>query len=133
MPDEHPSVTVVRRLYEAFAAQDLDTILAVLDPDVVMEQTPELPWGGTYRGHDGAAQFFGALVGTITSVVTPEVVFAAGDDVVQAGRTAGTVNATGAPFDIAQVHVLTLSRGRVTHFTSRIDTPAMLEALDAVG
>jgi uncharacterized protein len=131
MADTHPNVEVVRRLYDAFAATDLETILTLVDPDIVITQTEELPWGGEYRGYDGLRDFFGAIRGNIASQVTHVAVFSAGDRVVQVGRTAGTVNATGAAFDIDEVHLLTLRDGRVTRFDAHIDTPAMLAVLNS--
>ena len=61
--------------------------------------------------------------------MTIQTVYAAGDTVVQIGRTAGTVNATGASFDVQEVHLLTVRDGKVVRFEAHIDTPAMLEAL----
>src|SRR4029077_19917706 len=99
------------------------------DPGMEVVQTPLLPWGGEFHGHDGLGEFFGQLTGAISSRVTIHNVFAAGDQVVQVGRTAGTVNATGAEFDVDEVHVLTLRDGKVVRFAATIDTPAMLDAL----
>ncbi len=133
MPDERAvmeaNVEVVRRMYDAFAATDLETILAVTDPDIEIVQTPLLPWGGEFHGQEGLGEFFGKLTGAISSRVTIHSVFAAGDQVVQVGRTAGTVNATGVEFDVDEVHVLTLRKSRVVRFAATIDTPAMLAAL----
>jgi ketosteroid isomerase-like protein len=50
---------------------------------------------------------------------------------VQIGRTAGTVVATGAPFDVAETHVWTVRDGRAVRFRAYVDTPAMLDALAA--
>ena len=49
----------------------------------------------------------------------------------RSGRTAGTVNATGAAFDVDELHLLTVRDGRVVRFEAYIDTPAMLAALGA--
>jgi ketosteroid isomerase-like protein len=133
MAAEHPNVALVRSFYDALAARDLDTIGVLASPEIEITQTDELPWGGRFHGHDGLGQFFLALVGTITSQVTIERIYASGDEVVQVGRTAGTVNVSGAEFDVAEVHVLTVQDGLITRFDARIDTPAMLEALNAPG
>jgi ketosteroid isomerase-like protein len=130
-PTPHPNVELVRRLYAALEAVDLETILEIFDPEVEVYQTEELPWGGDFQGHDGLGRFFGLLRENITSKVTLQTVYAAGDEVVQIGRTAGTVNATGAPFDVQEVHLLTVRDGKVVRFEAHIDTPAMLEALRA--
>lgn len=126
---EHPNVALVRRLYDAMAARDVEALMAMFGEDVVVEQTEELPWGGHFTGHDGLGTFFLTLIGTITSQVTISTIFAAGDVVVQVGRTAGTVNATGRPFDVDEVHLLTVRDGKVVRFEAHIDTPAMLAAL----
>lgn len=130
-PTPHPNVDLVRRLYAALDAVDLETILEIFDPEVEVHQTEELPWGGDFQGHDGLGRFFGLLRENITSKVTIQTVYAAGDEVVQIGRTAGTVNATGTPFDVEEMHLLTIRDGKVVRFEARIDTPAMLEALRA--
>ena len=127
---DHPNVRLVRRLYEAMAAKDVEALMELFGEDVVVEQTPELPWGGYFTGHEGLGQFFLTLIGTITSQVTVSPMFAAGDVVVQVGRTAGTVNATGRPFDVDEVHLLTIADGKVVRFEAHIDTPAMLAALE---
>jgi ketosteroid isomerase-like protein len=126
-----PNVRLVRRLYEAMAAKDVGALMELFSEDVVVEQTPELPWGGHFTGHEGLGRFFLTLIGTITSQVTVSTMFAAGDVVVQVGRTAGTVNATGRPFDVDEVHLLTIADGKVVRFEAHIDTPAMLAALEA--
>ncbi|MGZ8752546.1 MAG: nuclear transport factor 2 family protein [Acidimicrobiia bacterium] len=126
------NVALAERLYAALGARDIPTLLEILDDGIEAAQTPELPWGGKYHGHDGMLIFFGKLLESINSVVTTERFFAAGDQVVQMGRTAGTVVATGAPFDVAEVHIWTFRNGKAVRFDAYIDTPAMLEAL-AVG
>jgi len=100
---------LVAKGYQAFAAGDVDTVLAMIDPSITV-----------YK-----------LLGTITSSVEPAQIFEAGEHVVQVGRTRGTVNATGAAFDVAEVHVWELRDGKAVSLRSYIDTPAMLAALDA--
>ena len=124
---------VVERFYAAMAAGDIEGILAALDPQVVVRQAEVLPWGGRFEGHDGFLEFGAALLSTIESKVEIDALFEAGDHVVQRGRTRGTVRATGAPFDIAEVHVHTVRDGRIVASEMYIDTPAMLAALGAPG
>jgi uncharacterized protein len=126
-------VEVVEALYAAMAARDAPGILALIDPECVITQDPALPWGGRHVGHEGLAAFFTALAGTIDSAVTTEAVFAADGEVVQCGRTRGTVRATGAPFDIPEVHRWTVRDGRAVAAHFAIDTAAMLAALGSPG
>lgn len=122
-------IDVVRAVYDAFASRDLERILELLDPAIVIEQDPALPWGGRFEGHDGFGRFSLTLLGLIDSAVTIESMFQAGEHVVQHGRTAGTVRATGAAFDIAECHVWRIVDGRAVEARYFIDSAAMLDAL----
>jgi ketosteroid isomerase-like protein len=124
-------IDVVRDVYAAMAARDVERLLTLIDESCVITQDERLPWGGRYVGHDGFASFAAALTGTIASAVTTEALFSADDEVVQVGRTRGTVVATGATFDVAEVHRWTIRDGKAVAAHFAIDTPAMLEALTA--
>ncbi|WP_421118276.1 nuclear transport factor 2 family protein [Aquihabitans daechungensis] len=124
-------IAVVREIYEAFATKDIEAILALMHPDIVVEQDPALPWGGRHVGHEGLGTFMLALVGSIDSAVTIEGMFQAGDSVVQHGRTAGTVRATGVAFDIPECHVWRVVDGLAVEARYFIDSEAMLERLAA--
>jgi ketosteroid isomerase-like protein len=123
------NLATIQRVYDAFQTRDADLIRDLFAPDIAIWQTPELPWGGDYHGHDGAFTFLLKLVEHIESQVTTESLFAAGDNVVQTGHTRGKVVANGAPFVVPEVHVWELRGGKVIRFTVYIDTPAMLAAL----
>jgi ketosteroid isomerase-like protein len=122
-------IDIVRRAYEAFAVQDLDGLLMLSDPDCVITQDPSLPWGGRHVGHEGVTAFALSLVGTIDSIVSVESLFEADGQVIECGRTHGTVRSNGQAFDIPEVHVWTVSEGKVIEAHFAIDTPAMLSAL----
>jgi len=124
-------VEVVQAIYAAMAARDLEALFGLLDGSCVITQDPALPWGGRHVGHDGFATFGATLTGTIASVVTTDAVFVADDEVIQVGRTAGTVVATGAPFDVPEVHRWTIRHGKAVAAHFAIDTAAMLDALAA--
>lgn len=121
----------VAQLYRAFAARDFPVILSLFDSDIEISQSSQLPWGGVYRGHEAAVAFFTALLAHVDSEVVPERMFAAGDEVIQVGRTRGKTVAAGIPFDVDEVHIWHLRDGRVVGFDAYIDTPAMLAALGA--
>jgi ketosteroid isomerase-like protein len=125
------NLETIRRVYEAMKARDASALQELFAPESSIWQTPELPWGGSYEGHDGAFTFFLTLVEHIRSEVTTENLYAAGDHVVQTGRTRGTVVANGATFDVPEVHLWELRDGKVVRFEVYIDTPAMRTALDA--
>jgi uncharacterized protein len=122
-------IEIIKQVYEAFAHQDLDALLTLVDPDCVVAQDASLPWGGRHVGHDGVTTFGSALIGSTDSVVVIESLFEADGQVIQCGRTRGTVRANGNAFDIPEVHVWTLKGGKVVAAHFIIDTPAMLAAL----
>ena len=123
------NVAVIERLYDAFRRRDIPAVLALFADDVEIRQSSAVPWGGTHRGHDGAVTFFSKLTGTITSTVTIERFLDAGDHVVVIGSTRGTVNGSGAAFDVPVAHVWTLRDGKVARVQYFIDDPTMLAAL----
>jgi ketosteroid isomerase-like protein len=128
--DDRTPLDVVQAAYDALAGKDLDAFLALCRPDVVLTQDPALPWGGRHVGADGVTRFAIALVGAIDSAVTPHAMFQASDRVVQFGRTAGTVRASGKHFEIPECHVWRVDdHGLVAEMAFYIDSAAMLDAL----
>ena len=120
---------VVQELYDAFARRDLPKVFNLLSPDIEIVQSEELPWGGLYRGHEGARQFFSRLGSYINSALDIERLIDAEDHVVAIGWTHGTVNATGASYRVPIAHVWRVRDGLVTQTQFLIDNPKMLEAL----
>jgi len=50
------NVDVVRRLFQAVEARDIEPMYELYDGDVIVREAPSLPYGGEYRGHDGILQ-----------------------------------------------------------------------------
>lgn len=125
------AIETVRAIYDAIAAGDTPAIVARLSPDVRIWQTPDLPWGGAFEGLAGFGHFGKLLRQHIESRVEVDRIFEAGEDVVVIGRTIGRSKASGAPFEVAVAHVLTVRGGKVAEARYYIDTPAMRAALGA--
>jgi ketosteroid isomerase-like protein len=55
-----PNFDVVERMFAAFAARELDTLVELMDPEVeFLPVTANITTGGMpYRGHDGVARYF---------------------------------------------------------------------------
>ncbi len=119
----------VQEVYAAFGRRDLPKVFSLLSPDIEIVQSKELPWGGVYRGHDGARQFFGKLGSQIDSTLDIERVISAEDHVVAIGWTHGTVKETGVSYRVPIAHVWHVRDGLVVQTQFFIDHPAMLEAL----
>jgi uncharacterized protein len=122
-------IQTVQELYDAFGRRDLSKVFSLLSPDIEIVQSEELPWGGLFRGHDGARQFFGKLGSHINSTLDIERLISAEDHVVAVGWTHGTVNATGASYRVPIAHFWRVRDGLVLQTQFFIDHPAMLEAL----
>src|SRR5262249_27067814 len=120
---------VVQQIYAAMAARNLDTLARLIDDSCVITQDPDLPWGGRFEGFEGFATFGLTLTSTIESAGTTEALYLADDEVIQVGRTRGTVVETGTAFDIAEVHRWKIVDGKAVAAHFAIDTPGMLEAL----
>jgi uncharacterized protein len=126
---EQTDVQVVEAIYVAMAERDVDALIGLVSPEIVITQDERLPWGGRHEGHGGFASFALALTGSITSEVETFAIYAADGEIIQMGRTRGTTVATGTPFDVAEVHRWTLRDGLAVRAHFAIDTPAMLAAL----
>src|SRR4051812_32480682 len=120
---------IVREGYQRYARGEFAGVFALLSPDVEITQTTELPWGGEYRGHEGARQFFTAINQHTEAMPEPVRIFSAGAEVVVIGRLRGLARATGRPIDLEIVHVWTVHDQQITRFAAYIDTPAMRTAL----
>ena len=102
---------------------------AVTSPDIVIEQSDALPWGGRHVGAAGSAAFNAAVAAHLDSKVEIHDLYRAGDQVVQVGRTRGTAIPTGREFDAAEVHVWTVADGLITRLQVHVDTVELRVAL----
>ena len=123
------NIELIRRGYEAYARRDFLSVFALLHPDVEIYQTELLPWGGTYRGHTEAREFFRKLNEQTEGQPVPTNFISAGDEVVAVGRLRGRVRANWQGYDLAIVHLWRVREGQVVRFAAYIDTPGMLSAL----
>jgi ketosteroid isomerase-like protein len=134
-PPQGPCITntdIVLALYEAFAVGDLDTILAIIHPDVIWIESEGIPYGGTFIGRDAV---FEGVFGKIAEewddfTATSETVFEGdGNRVVVLGRDSGTYKATGKSMVAPAASIWTLNdAGQVILFQQYIDTQAVNSA-----
>jgi ketosteroid isomerase-like protein len=125
-------VEIAARSYDAFARDDLDAVLADLDPQIEWHQAQGLPHGGLYRGVDEVRRnVFEPLDRDWweTFTVTPEQFLDAGDEVVVIGRYRGVAKGTGRPLDVPFVHVWTFRDGLAVRFRQFLDTAGWVAAL----
>jgi hypothetical protein len=126
---ERTPVEAVEELYEAFGRRDIAKVFGLLAADVEIAQSEELPWGGVYRGHEGAREFFGKLGSQLNSTLEIERLIHSGDHVTAVGWTTGTVKANGASYRVPIAHVWRLRDGQVSGVQFLIENALMLDAL----
>lgn len=123
-------VRTVMDVYDAFGRGDVPAVFGLFHPEAEVYQSPRLPWGGEYRGHEELGVFLSRLTGAIESEVeTGRFIDDEDGHVVQMGHTRGTVRETGARFEVPETHVWTMVDGKVTRFESYVDTAKMRAAL----
>lgn len=128
-PDPAP-LEVVRESYARLARGDLPGLLSLLSTEVVITQSPEVPWGGLYTGHAGARDFLARLNRYVDATPDPIMYVPAGRDVAVAGRLCGQVRVTRKPIDFVVVHLWTVRAGKVVRFSAYADAPSALDALE---
>ncbi len=125
-------VDVVKALYAAFGAGDMDKVLALVATDAVWTMhgpAHVIPYAGTYKGHAGVRQFFADIdAAVVLTAVVPRRFTAQGDSVTVLGVDEGYVKATGGRFAANHVHVWTVRDGRVVAFEEVVDTGDLVEA-----
>ena len=107
---------VVREAYECFESGDIPGLLERLSDDVDWESPGILPVGGSYRGHDGAGEFFSNVAEKWAELeVKPDNLVADGDYVVSLGHARGKL-ASGDEAEYGFSHVFKVEDGKVTRF-----------------
>ena len=90
---------ILHCLYEALQARDYPALFSFLSPEIRITHSPQLRWGGTFRGHDGAEEFFENLRTFVTSHAAIERILEVGDQTAVTVWT-GTTGRTGRRFAV---------------------------------
>jgi ketosteroid isomerase-like protein len=123
---------VVRALYAALRDGDVPGVLARLDPDVVVDEPPALPYGGVHRGRDVFVQsILGAMMGYAGIDITEFAVFESEAGVV--GTLTGTLTAhsNGEKFPLTMVELHEVAGDTIRRIDVYIKDPAALAAFYA--
>lgn len=129
------NVDIVRRLYEASARRDADTVLALYDPDVAFDVTRPA-WGrllsaGVYHGHDGLREFM-RIRNEVWESISADLqeLLDFGDQVLSVETTRARGRASGVEVEMEHAGVWTIRDGRVVKvvwFGSRGEAVAAIE------
>ena len=126
---EEDNVALIRKIYSAFSAGDIKTILENVSAGAQwVNYGPEtVPYAGDFTGR--IKEFFQAIgQSTTDGKVIPQKFIAEDDNVVSIGRYTASVRNTGAQIDTPIAHVFTVSGGKVTTWTGFSDSAAVAAA-----
>ncbi len=105
------------RRYMQTEGASFEEFRATLADDVVLHQSPDLPWGGEYVGPQRYEEWAKAMNAVFDQVDMREPqFFEQGDTVVIVGRLLTRVRATGETMDLPMTQVITVKEGKITDF-----------------
>lgn len=120
------NMEVVRAIYAAFAAGDVEGVLGRMHPEIVWMEAEHFPYadGNPYVGPRAVAEgVFARCIGEWDGFgVEVEELLDAGDTVVALGRYVGTYKETGRPQRTQLVHVWRVKDGKAVGFQQYADT-----------
>ena len=94
-----------------------DAMAATLDPEVVLHQSPDLPWGGDYRGHAGYEDWARRMSAAFDQLAVRDARFLAADDtVVILCRLVTRSRRTGAVLDLPMAQTVCVRADRIVEF-----------------
>lgn len=117
------NIAVVRGLYEAFGRGDVPAVLGGFAEDIEWHEAEGMPYGGLHRGPQAVAEnVFARVTSDIEGfTVTPEELYADGDEVVVIARYTGAGADSGKPLDLPVAHAWTVRDGKVARFRQFAD------------
>ena len=122
-------VALIRKMYDAFSAGDVKTILDTVNPDAewINYGPSTVPYMGNFNGR--VPSFFQAIGETTThGKVMAAKYIAHGDVVVTQGRYTATVRGSGASIDSPIGHIFTIRNGKVASWIGFSDTATIAAA-----
>ncbi len=101
----------------AAAGADFAAMAATLDLDVVLHQSPDLPWGGEFHGHTGYEKWARAMSAAFDRLeVKDQAFFVSGDTVVITCRLLTRSRMTGEVLDLPMAQVVRTAGDRIAEF-----------------
>jgi hypothetical protein len=128
--DGEPGIAVVRGFNDLLARGDMDGMVNCLDPQVEWRAPESVPWGGTFRGHEGVREFLGKIreqPAEFRREILEYIDF--GERVVVLLRQMGRPKGGDTEYDVHEVHVWTVRNGKIVDFEGSFDTATVLRTL----
>ncbi len=120
-------IEVIGRFYDAeadymneggaAAGADFTAMAATLAPDVVLHQSPDLPWGGDFHGHAGYEDWARQMSAAFDQLEVKERrFFVEGDTVIITCRLVTRSRVTSEMLDLPMAQVVRTSGDRIVEF-----------------
>jgi len=128
------NVAAIRRMYDAWLAQDIDAVFETFDEGIVLNPDPEATWvgvGEVYRGHDGVRRYMAAVYEAFEEY-RPEVekLIDAGDQVLTLAIEHGRGRESGIEVEANRTaHVWTMREGKAVRLDLYLDREKARAAL----
>ncbi len=101
----------------ADAGASFAAMAATLDPDVVLHQSPDLPWGGEFRGHAGYEDWARQMSRAFDRLSVEDArFFTDGDTVVITCRLVTRSRGSGETLDLPMAQVVRVRGDRIVEF-----------------
>ena len=125
------NIQIVQDVYKNFGERNVPGVLAHFDKNVVWSRpdAPEIPFCGTYNGHEGMIKFLTLVSQTIkmTSFV-PKQFLGSGDTVIVMGEDSANVISTGKSYTTYWIQVFVLKDKKIVQGRAYIDTLQIAKA-----
>jgi uncharacterized protein len=120
----------VKAGYAAFAAGDMDVVMALLSPELVWHEAETLPYGGVYHGPEAVMENIFMAIGRDWNdyVAEPLRFIDGGVHVVVLGEYRGIHNESGGRLKVPFAHVWRMEAGQLVEFYQFTDTAGWLAA-----
>src|SRR5262245_32013871 len=127
--EQESNIPVVRAFYEALDRGDVARILSLMDPQIEWVVPTSLPYGGVFRGHEGFREFLAKLIQQPLEFRRGlREYLDAGDRIVVPLRFFARRKGSQQEFEVSEVHIWTVLRGKIAAFEAYLDTAMVLRA-----
>ena len=136
-PQTDPKIATVERMYEALGRGDIAAILAEVDDDVdwisvTPNDSPVVPWYGTYQGRLDVPRFFKEIADNVTITEFSPLSFTSNDSDVMVALVWGiTIHATGKQVTLPMQHWFRFRNGKVAVVRTAEDSEQTAAAFTA--
>lgn len=128
------NLQIVKEVYRLFGERNVPALLSYFDNNIefVRPGNADIPFAGTFRGHDGLIKMFTIISQSIRlKEFIPEKFFTNDDMVVVLGSDTAEVITTGKSYTSTWVQAFTLKHGRISHVQVYLDTLTIGNAFHA--